>query len=304
MKERIAYLDVVKCFAIALVCIGHSSWISPRGMSCPLVQWIYTFHMPLFMLMCGFFSKGLFELSVKEFVEKEVKRLVVPIVVFSGLKIGLLTLVGANVWRNELIGGMWFLRCLLFCDIIVYVGKKLCKWDWLVCIVSCVILFVMPRGTFLRTNYFLLIYWSGYFWRKYYAMYEGNVMWVTMSACILCFVFRVTGEPSIIHWGDWMNLLKFYSAGIGWSVAIIGVYYFVCRFVNLKWFAKVGAATLAIYCVNSLLGDGLLKESVLWKCNLSCDWMWIIIVGIVEFIVCYYLFLLYRFVKGKCGYIS
>lgn len=301
MKDRIVYLDVVKGLAIFMVCIGHSNWVSPRGMTCPLVQWIYTFHMPLFMLMSGYFSKSLFALDVRQFAVKEFKRLLIPIIVFTGLKIGVMTLIGADVWRAELIGGMWFLRCLLFCDVIVYIGKKLCKYEWAVCMVSCLFLFVVPRGTFLRTNYFLLIYWTGYFWKKYYRLYQMNMLWITLMAFVLSAIIGITGEPQIIHFGEWQMLLQYYFAGIGWSFAIIGITCYVCRYVNAKWLAKVGMMTLSIYCVDSMLGGGLIKECVKWRCGIHFDWIWILSIGVCECFVCCNIVLLYRFLKRKCG---
>jgi len=304
VKDRIAYLDVAKCFAILLVCIGHSRWVSPRGMECPLVQWIYTFHMPLFMLMCGFFSKSLFELDIRHFIIKEFKRLVFPIVVFTGLKIALLALAGLNVWKNELIGGMWFLRCLLLCDIIAYTGKRLCKYDWFVCLVSCVFLFVVPHGTFLRINYFMMIYWTGYFWRKYYNLFEKNRLWITICAFIICIVIGVVGNPMIIHFGEWYELITYYFAGIGWSVLIIGLLYYVCYFLPLGFYAKVGTVTLLIYGIDNLLGDGLLSECVTWKCGLLFDWLWVFIIGVFELVICYLAISTFRFVVNKCGYIS
>ena len=50
-NKRIEYLDLVKFFAICLVCIGHSYVKVPtlESLVCPI---IYSFHMPLFMLVC------------------------------------------------------------------------------------------------------------------------------------------------------------------------------------------------------------------------------------------------------------
>ena len=52
--KRLDYIDAAKAIAIILVIIGHSNWLSaiPRvgGM-------IYSFHMPLFFIISGFFWK-------------------------------------------------------------------------------------------------------------------------------------------------------------------------------------------------------------------------------------------------------
>lgn len=76
-NNRIEYLDLVKFFAICLVCIGHSYAKVPTLESslCPI---IYSFHMPLFMLVCGYFSVHSLELPTKELLLKKGKQLLLP----------------------------------------------------------------------------------------------------------------------------------------------------------------------------------------------------------------------------------
>lgn len=79
-NKRIEYLDLVKFFAICLVCIGHSYAKVPTLESsvCPI---IYSFHMPLFMLVCGYFSVHSLELPTKELLLKKGKQLLLPYLV-------------------------------------------------------------------------------------------------------------------------------------------------------------------------------------------------------------------------------
>ena len=55
-SNRIVYLDVVKFLAIWMVCIGHSYFLVDMSKASILYNWIYSFHMPLFMMLCGYFS--------------------------------------------------------------------------------------------------------------------------------------------------------------------------------------------------------------------------------------------------------
>lgn len=52
--KRLDYIDAAKAIAIILVIIGHSNWLSaiPR-----VGRMIYSFHMPLFFIISGFFWK-------------------------------------------------------------------------------------------------------------------------------------------------------------------------------------------------------------------------------------------------------
>lgn len=49
--QRNQRIDVIRGMAIMLVVLGHS------GVSEPLFQWIYSFHMPLFFFVSGIFFK-------------------------------------------------------------------------------------------------------------------------------------------------------------------------------------------------------------------------------------------------------
>ena len=71
--KRIPYLDFLKFFAIASVLLGHSVeqttgndfWDNPTW------SFIYTYHMPLFMLLCGYFFGSSLKLSFVELIKKK-----------------------------------------------------------------------------------------------------------------------------------------------------------------------------------------------------------------------------------------
>lgn len=76
-KERIAYLDNARYWVMLLVVIGHSltqfvDMDSARG----VYVWIYSFHMPLFILISGFLAKS-YRGSPRQ-VRRLVSTLVVP----------------------------------------------------------------------------------------------------------------------------------------------------------------------------------------------------------------------------------
>ena len=81
-KQRIIYLDLAKFLAITLVCVGHAYYFGDE-MQSKVRPIIYSFHMSLFMTMCGFFSHSSFLLPFKNFVIKKSKQLLVPSVVGS-----------------------------------------------------------------------------------------------------------------------------------------------------------------------------------------------------------------------------
>ena len=68
-NKREAFLDILKCFAIFLVLYGHSiQYLTPQHFeNCILFKFIYSFHMPLFAMISGYFSFPSMNLNIKIF---------------------------------------------------------------------------------------------------------------------------------------------------------------------------------------------------------------------------------------------
>ena len=93
-SKRIVYLDTVKFLAIWMVCIGHSYSLVTMDSPSILNRWIYSFHMPLFMLLCGYFSLNSFQKTFLVFLKQKTIQLLVPTV-----SITLLTIWGVLIFR-------------------------------------------------------------------------------------------------------------------------------------------------------------------------------------------------------------
>lgn len=74
--KRDVAIDVMKGLAILLVILGHFECIPDIG------HWIFSFHMPLFFLVAGYFHKSAL---TKGSFKKEVNRLVVPYLFTMGI---------------------------------------------------------------------------------------------------------------------------------------------------------------------------------------------------------------------------
>lgn len=86
MKQRLLEFDIAKAICIVLVAIGH---YVPEGAPAwydSIHDWIYMFHMPVFMFASGYiyltFKK---DEPYSKFIIKKVKRLMVPYLVVSAL---------------------------------------------------------------------------------------------------------------------------------------------------------------------------------------------------------------------------
>ncbi len=134
-KKRIAYLDLTKLWAIFLVCMGYAFTMLSVGPSALPCRMLYTFHMGLFMLMCGYFSHHALSMPFGPFVKKKALQLLVPTVVYVCLNLlATWTVTGScpmGFIRDEAIGGMWFLRTLFASYFFAWLVLRLPGTLWL-----------------------------------------------------------------------------------------------------------------------------------------------------------------------------
>ena len=148
MKQRIAYLDLTKLWAIFLVCMGHAFTMLSVTDQALLNRVLYTFHMALFMLMCGYFSHHALSMPFGPFVKKKALQLLVPTVVYVCLNLLATWAVTGDCSlgyiRDEAVGGMWFLR-------------------------------LFPHGYYLQFNYMLIFFWLGYVMKGHDGWLQAHV---------------------------------------------------------------------------------------------------------------------------------
>jgi fucose 4-O-acetylase-like acetyltransferase len=136
MKNNILWVNNLKVFGILAVILGH--------IASPLGSFIYSWHMPLFFILSGFFIK--FNLPIKEFFIKDFQRLMVPYFLFAlvGLVMEALKRIalhrdsldyvheikGVFIWMDmtSLINSyafvLWFLPTLFFARMLLVVIHK------------------------------------------------------------------------------------------------------------------------------------------------------------------------------------
>lgn len=75
-NKRIEWADYAKAFGIFLMLLGHNE-LANKG----LFDWIYTFHMPLFFIMAGYFTSENVS-GFGNYVKKNARQLLIPYVFF------------------------------------------------------------------------------------------------------------------------------------------------------------------------------------------------------------------------------
>lgn len=141
--ERLKSFDLLKLFTIFLVIWGHciQYLLSSDYLDEPVYRIIYTFHMPLFMMISGYFAYSSMFLSVKPFLIKKIKTLILPIISWNIVSWFILDCI-LNLLQGEKMScdglwlmfrhNFWFLKSCFICYCITYIGfnsgLKKCLW--------------------------------------------------------------------------------------------------------------------------------------------------------------------------------
>ncbi len=128
MEKRDSYFDNAKFLLIFLVVFGHviRSFIDDNSFMLNVYKFVYTFHMPAFILISGYFAKGIHKPG---YVVKVFKKLIFPYLIFQGIY-------SAYYFFIEQKGSMvldpldphwslWFLISLFFWNLLLLVFKRL-----------------------------------------------------------------------------------------------------------------------------------------------------------------------------------
>ena len=304
-SKRIVFLDVVKFFAIWMVCIGHSYSLIDMSKASILYNWIYSFHMPLFMMLCGYFSLRSYKKTFVSFLKQKSILLLLPTVTISILTIIVCILIDfpdiTVIVRNEFIGGMWFLRTLFFCFVYTYVFKRLGRHDYLTALGSIVLALVFPHGYFLQFNWMLIFFWLGYFLKYYRSLYVKYQVFITIFS-VLIFIFLCVHEvPKVLTYQvlfltPWLFFSQLISGVFG-SLALVGITYYFCLWLKddnwlVKKMADIGTYTLGIYGLQSIILQRIFIKYIHFNTlSLPCwinDFILVPSIGLFSVLFCYY----------------
>ena len=301
-KDRIAYLDFVKFIAILLVCIGHCYVMTPN-LDSIVRPIIYSFHMPLFMLVCGYFSIRSLEISIRSLLEKKSRQLLLPVISCTIMTI---CLFGGGICM-EIVGCVWFLKNLFICYLIARIVKYIKIPVEITFPLSWVILLIIPFGGTLMINFLYFYFCVGYLIHKHFdnlQTYKVPLFSISLVFFIVAHCLNWTNSPEKVD----INLLMFSPikfvvqvfVGFSGSIVIIGICELIYKFLGkrkriekvLLYFSTIGRYTLGIYVVQTFIIERLITAYI--KLNAVVispaftDFIFIPLIGSALCLVCYY----------------
>lgn len=277
-KQRNPYWDSAKAVLIFLVILGHmiqymGDYAPNSFWSHPVFKSIYMFHMPLFVLMSGFFSAGSIGRRGWASFPRYVKRLIVPCMAY-----GLFFRVIPHMLTHgfscsgvyERLFELWFLVVIMECIsfYLILISIKNAVWRGVWCILPLLVGLLASEIPTLN----LMFPHSGqfsYLWPFFLAgigMKSWNITisridaWWLLSLPIYAvayYYFEATWYvyliPPSFSWHDFgINAYRTLSACVGCALFLCLVKYMAPYLGKCRIVLGIGRATLAIYLVQSL----------------------------------------------------
>lgn len=270
MKKREYYYDNAKFLLIFLVVIGHfiTTFIGNQVIE-QIYILIYLFHMPAFILVSGYFSKGF---QKPGYVGKITKKILVPYFLFQIIysiyyyflydKSELTIQIFKPHWS------LWFLFSLFFWHLLLFVFTKIKYSLFVAVLLGLIVGYVDVIGNYLslsRTFVLFPVFLLGFYMKKehFQMLISKKGKWLSaIGLIVLLFIihFVLVDMPK-----EWMYGSKSYEKlGAGWEGGIVRLLYYgmslTMIFIFLSFvptreyfFTKWGARTLYIYLLHGFI---------------------------------------------------
>ncbi|WP_414051177.1 acyltransferase family protein [Macrococcus animalis] len=196
-KERDHYFDNARFLLIVLVVFGHllRSFINESHFFQALYMFIYSFHMPAFVLISGYFAKGIHKPG---YIMKVTRKLLLPYIIFQSFYafyyyfIDDVSTIDLNPFDPQ--WAMWFLLSLFSWQLMLFVIKDYNPWAMLACAFILGIgvgyfEFINNTLSLSRTFVFFPLFLIGYYAQPEHFKYIRNKKYVPFSFMMLTIVF-------------------------------------------------------------------------------------------------------------------
>lgn len=294
MKERNVSIDILRGVAIFLVIWGHAiQYCAPSGsidiFDYPMFDFIYSFHMPLLMLISGYLffysSNGS---TIISSLKKIIQRITIPHVLWSVVISLYIIFTGRRsiggfldflLLNKETFFSLWFLCALVYCYLITIIVKQFLKdsvWAYLIIWILISIIPILGNVMYVwMYPYFVAGYWINKknlslqpLFEKYgkflvLALFPIMVVnWATSFYVYTTGIYlNASNIPSQLFYNGYRLLAGF--AGCGYFYVLVELLKkvpFTKRFQTILVYA--GKNSLAIYMIQTIIIENFIGNYV------------------------------------------
>jgi fucose 4-O-acetylase-like acetyltransferase len=320
--DRDVTLDIIKGIAIFLVVVGHSIQLgngldylkSGAFYNDPLFKFIYSFHMPLFMLISGFlFGSSLERHSTKALLISRVTRLLIPMFAWTALTIAvrfihhqeLNFLTGVHLFILQFFTKLWFLWAIFWCSLIVMMVHRVFKDSVVVYLLIFAGTFFLPDNYNIGSyNFMYPFFVIGHLFKtkgqtilQRIALVNG---WVMLGSLLFLYLLLLNfyNNQSYIYTSGYTILGKdaFHQIGIDLYRFLVGMagcalvvftLYRIPKKKALGWTAleKLGKASLGVYIVSVFMQNLQFVQSIPVMKNTAFAWAESVAIVTISYVI-------------------
>lgn len=292
---RITYMDAVKFMTMYLVIMGHVIQMMVDGWRVGEHLWkvIYSFHMPLFILISGYFlSRRVLDMPFLGMLKAKCKQLLLPAITCTAICCVYLFFARDTVnFRDEIIGNSWFLKTLFVYYILFWLIKHTNLNDWLLFAISTILLFLVPKGSSLQVNLLWPFFWTGYFLKKHELLDRIIGKWQFIFLFLIVYISTFVlqwnmNNPNIITinpltlQSQWHLIILHYVVALSGCMCVI----LIVGWVYKKWqnayclnkIADFGKYTLGVYVLQTILVINIFPDTLAWR--VESRWMFDLVI--------------------------
>ncbi len=284
--NRMPFFDNVRLILIFLVVFGHM--IQPFAVDSQLINsiyvFIYIFHMPMFIMLAGFFAKGI---GQPKYILNLAKKLLIPYLIFQGLYTVLYYLMGQEDWYSGVTHpqwAMWFLISLFSWHILLVLFKKI---PTILSVGIAVFIGIAVGYTDLfgyglsmsRTLVFFPFFLAGYFMTKEHVKAIKTsglkIAGLVFMAALFTFIYLYINVDVTLD-TDWLSGAVAYrklEAEISGGLMRLVIYILAALLIvsmialipsgDFGWLTKIGEKTLYVYLLHGFIIQPLRVYEVL-----------------------------------------
>lgn len=297
MKQRNIYFDFLKGSVICLVIVGHSIQYGSGATYLNdgaffdnfLFRMIYCFHMPIFMMISGFFfSFSIAKYSFGGVVKNRMMHLLFPILSWGTLEYLLLnvrehsTLINVAEWGHCVLYGLWFLWAIFYASAAVIVVNFFFNDCLLIYFVGWLVTFFIPDTYNLQLYKFMYPYFIiSYFFGRKYELYKEKLktnmpFLICISGIVTFALFPFFNYDAYIYttgycvWNgnspirqfliDIYRMIIGFSGSVFWACLMYLIYQKKPKGIVCRVLSKMGYIAMGLYVISGYLFTYVLKE--------------------------------------------
>lgn len=277
---RKCYLDILRGFGVFYVVLGHIVHISP------VVQYIYSFHVPLFFFISGVLFAPAKYASTSQYIRKKVNSLLLPYFFFYAVSLAYWYLVEYRLFGrggdttllqefyfmfsgcvSTAAGALWFLPCLFWVEVLYwFMYHERRKYQGPVCAIILAVVGTTsiyyqfyPQAFGLLQSFVVIPFFAiGYLLKsKMDALFQSRLSVKLLVVCVTVLVQYLLLADSKFNIGSFE--IESHSSYIPIALAGIAFYLMVSLIIKRAFFLEwLGRNSLFIFSFHAIIYRGVI----------------------------------------------